>query len=388
MSRPPLHASVIRTMGGGFVRVMDALSRGASPPGMIDILHTRDSHLRRRFTMIASYNGRAGRWSAPGLVVSLTLCGVALTGAVRGQSAPESQQQATPAATSQAPAAEAKPDIPAGYEKLSEKAIEEKLWNDKYAKQIYMVNGAEANRNQVDEAYLKELTQLKKALGIKPEPAPAPDGPVEDEDVDKAVLAQLDRPLPEVSFDGAPLSDVVDFLRDLSGTNIVAEWGPLAAAGIDRNTQVSVRLMNVKFGRVLDRVLSSASGGSVPVGYSIEDNILRISTREDLERNTAIRAYDVRDIVPNEMPMQELTKMITEAVAPDSWQASGGSVGTVHASKHKLIVKQTPMNHRQVREVLKMLREDPTRVPEATDAASAAQALPPGYPQRPAGVGQ
>ena len=335
MPRRIRHPPVIDTMSRGLVRAMDALCRGASPPGLIDILHTRDSQLGRRFAMIARYDGRAGRWSVMGVVLSLLLGGVAVTGAVRGQ-------DAAPAA----PAAAARPlDAP------------------------------------------REVTATPAAaVPAAANPAAEAEPAVADENVDAAVLAQLDGKLPELNFDGAGLTDVLDFLRDVSGANIVVEWGHLANAGVERNAPVSLRLKNVKFSRALDLVLSGAAPG-VPVAFAIEENIIHVSTREHLDSLTEVRAYDVRDIVPAEMQMTELTKMILEAVAPDSWRDGGGSVGTVHASKHKLIVKQTPMNHREVRNILTMLREDPTRVPQATDAASAAQAAP-GYPQRPAGARQ
>ena len=71
--------------------------------------------------------------------------------------------------------------------------------------------------------------------------------------------------------------------------------------------------------------------------------------------------------------MEDLKRLVTEAVAPDSWRDAGGSVGAVHTSKHKLIVTQTPMNHRQIKEILRMLREEPQEAPRAADAASAAQ---------------
>jgi hypothetical protein len=115
----------------------------------------------------------------------------------------------------------------------------------------------------------------------------------------------------------------------------------------------------------------------VPLGFSIDRNVIRISTEEDLDRITEVRAYDVRDVVPNEMPMDDLVKLIVDSVAPETWRDAGGSVGAIHASKHKLIVTQNPMNHMKIREVLQMLREEPQpATATATDAASAAQAGP------------
>jgi hypothetical protein len=199
---------------------------------------------------------------------------------------------------------------------------------------------------------------------------------IADEDVDAAVVAQLKRTIEEVNFEGAGLSDVIDFLRDVSGSNLVVEWGALQNAGLDRNTPVTLRVRGVSFGHALELVLSSAGGGSVPIEYAIDRNVIRISTAEDLDRVTEVRAYDVRDIVPNEMPMAELATLIREAVAPDSWRDAGGSVGAIHSSKHKLIVTQNPMNHLEIKAILQMLREEPREPARATDAASAAQGTP------------
>jgi len=309
---------------------MDFLARGAAPPGVIDMVHTKESHLRRRFAMIARYDGKAGRWSAAGIVLSLLVGGVALTGAVRGQEA-----------TTAPPATAAQP----------------------------------AGGREVKATPTPGPAHSAAAATAQPPATSEPPGreAIQDEDIDRAVLAQLERKLPEVNFDGVGLSDVMDFLRDVSGANLVVEWGHLAAAGVDKNAPVTLRVKNVKFGRVLDLLLSSAGGGSVPLGYTIEEDIIRVSTRDHLDSLTDVRAYDVRDIVPVELQIGDLTKMITETVAPETWREGGGSGGTLNASKHKLIVRQTPMNHRQVRDILRMLREDPARVPQATDAASAAQ---------------
>ena len=498
------------TMRKGIAHALDVLSRGASPPGMIDMLHTRHSHLRRRFTMIARYDGTSGRWSAAGLALSLLIGGVALTGGVRGQDAsPPAAPAAATAADKPAPEAHT-PGYPGATNSDKPKvdpAVAEKLWADKFAKEIVLVNGRELNREAVDQAFLAELSRLagekgttdvtavprldpaaaaslwnsnyrdklyyvngkpanrqqieeqfvaelaektgsrpaaeatlagllpwraaagdadaiqewwerdyrprlkrvdgkainqeeveaqfkkdlrrlevhagtaggrgRADLGAAPQPNPGtPQAPL-DEDVDAGLLAQLDRKVPELNFDGAPLSDVVDFLRDLSGQNVVVEWGPLGAGGIDRNAQVSLRAKNIKFSRALDLVLSSAGGGTVPIGYSVDGNIIRVSTLEHLDSMTDVRAYDVRDVLAKEAQMTDLVKLITSTVAPDSWRDAGGSVGVILPTRNKLIVTQTPMNHRQIRSVLQMLREDPHDPAQPTGAApAAAQAQP------------
>ena len=57
---------------------------------------------------------------------------------------------------------------------------------------------------------------------------------------------QLARILPEVTFDGVGFSDVADFLRDVTGANLLIDWKRLEKAGIDRNAPITVKLRNIK----------------------------------------------------------------------------------------------------------------------------------------------
>ena len=374
---PQPHAGVRRRLAG----LMDALARGASPPGMIDLAAygsapflgaaRTDSQLRRRFTMIAQFDRNVvtmKRWSATGVALSLVLGAVALTGAVRGQAQESGAAQddaAQPVAAASAPAAQADPAAPPFTDEDAAK-----LWQTKYSKRIVVVNGREMNREEVDRQFLRELEARKaRAAGQ----VPPPQQPVDVETPeDRAVEAQLARPIPELNFDAVPFAEVVDFLRDVSGANVFVEWTALEAAGVDRSSPVTVRVKNVKFSQALDMVLKSGGKG-VPLGYGLKGGVLRISTREDLDRETEIRAYDVRDIVPAEMEMKELATLISDSVDPSSWRDSGGTVGALHTSKHKLIVTTTEPNHRQIRSILQMLRDDSEHGPKTEAAATAAQ---------------
>jgi hypothetical protein len=105
--------------------------------------------------------------------------------------------------------------------------------------------------------------------------------------------------------------------------------------------------------------------------------VIEISTLEQLDKDTEVRAYDVRDLVPAELEMKSLVTMLQETVAPNSWREAGGSTGAVHSTKHKLIITTTEQNHRGIRNVLQMLREQPKDAPR-TEAAASTAARPAG----------
>src|SRR6266568_2628916 len=51
--------------------------------------------------------------------------------------------------------------------------------------------------------------------------------------------AQLDRVLPAVNFTNVTLKDAIDFLRDVSGSNIHVNWKAIEAAGITQDTPIT-----------------------------------------------------------------------------------------------------------------------------------------------------
>jgi len=217
---------------------------------------------------------------------------------------------------------------------------------------------------------------------------------------DQGVAIALDRKLPEINFSNVAFSDVVDFLRDVSQANIFVNWRALEAAGIAKDTQVSARLRDVKFAKVLNTVLNEVGGGTVRLGYTIDEGVITISTEEDLSANVVTRVYDIRDLIINipdfdnapdfnlqqqqsagrggggggnlfggggggeddEGPtrvelVDEIIRLIQDTVASDSWKDNGGAVGSLRELQGQLIVTQTPENQRQLVRLLEQLRE-------------------------------
>ncbi|MGH7215040.1 MAG: type II secretion system protein GspD, partial [Tepidisphaeraceae bacterium] len=66
---------------------------------------------------------------------------------------------------------------------------------------------------------------------------------------------------------------------------------------------------------------------------------------------------DEEDEVDREELVEQITTLIIETIAPDSWRDSGGSVGSLRELSGQLIVTQTPENHRELQGLLGQLRE-------------------------------
>lgn len=80
----------------------------------------------------------------------------------------------------------------------------------------------------------------------------------------------LERKLPEVSFRQVAFSDVIDFLRDVSGTDVVVDWPSLRPLGVSRDAKIDLRMKNVTFEKAL-RAAFTAAGAAKPVRIGLDD---------------------------------------------------------------------------------------------------------------------
>jgi hypothetical protein len=191
-----------------------------------------------------------------------------------------------------------------------------------------------------------------------------------------------------VSFQEAPLDQVLDWLSELTPMNVVVRWEVLEYAGLERDKPISLDVCNLRLAQVLWLVLDAAGGPDLKLAYWASDELLLISTEEDLERGMLTRVYDVSDLlVPDqdftdcpivepggpragggqggpsrERPSQEgqeggpdvetLIRLIIETVEPDSWAVNGG-LGTIQAFRKLLVVRNSIPVHQALGGYLK-----------------------------------
>ena len=218
-------------------------------------------------------------------------------------------------------------------------------------------------------------------------------------EADRAVRAKLKTRLQKLDFDNIEFSDVIQFLRDVSGLSIYVKWQALSAAGVEKATTVTIHLGNVTVEKAL-RVILDDVGGVNPLGFIVEEGVVTITSNEDLQSRTITRVYDIRDMivrVPNfkgprmeldvqagqgsssgggggggggglfeeeataddemtkEQIIEQIKSAITETIAPDSW-ADSTRVG-IRELHGQFIITQTADNHRAILELVGQLRE-------------------------------
>jgi hypothetical protein len=114
----------------------------------------------------------------------------------------------------------------------------------------------------------------------------------------------LNRRMPSVQMPGVPLTDMIDFLRDITGATIEVRWGPLIAAGVQMKTPVTLGLHDTRLETILNLVLDQVGEGKLgftatPVtikrfdrkrgNVTVKTALITISTIEDLTKSAVTR---------------------------------------------------------------------------------------------------
>jgi uncharacterized membrane protein YgcG len=106
----------------------------------------------------------------------------------------------------------------------------------------------------------------------------------------------LDRSMPAVNLSNVSLKDAIDFVRDISGANVHVNWRALEAAGVTGDTTVNVRLRGVSLRKVLNLILSEASGG-VGLTFYVDDGVVEVTTSEIADSMMYTIVYPVQDLL-------------------------------------------------------------------------------------------
>ncbi len=107
---------------------------------------------------------------------------------------------------------------------------------------------------------------------------------------------KLEDRLDDISFDDQPLSDVISNLTELGNLNVNPDWQDLEANAIERDKPVNLHLQNVSIRTALNEVLSQV-GGDVKLGFQTSNGVVRIASKDKLNRDKFIQVYDIRDLI-------------------------------------------------------------------------------------------
>ena len=174
-----------------------------------------------------------------------------------------------------------------------------------------------------------------------------------------------------LDFQNAPLDQVVDYLREISGMNIFVD-----SKVRDKNIIVSLKVTEISLRSIFGLILKPQN-----CDILFKDGVLQLMTREDVaDRTMRMEIYDCRDILypitnfpgidldlnangpgvimgpdpgdtGGEIPIEEMVRAHTGG---RSWEENPKAV--CRMQNGLLVIKNTPEVHKQVHRLLDLLR--------------------------------
>ena len=172
-----------------------------------------------------------------------------------------------------------------------------------------------------------------------------------------------------VDFTETPLTDVLAFLHDVGGINILL--APNSTG--DKTPAITLKARDMRLETLLDLIVRRLAG----MDYAIRDNALVVASQGSLDYTYEMRVHDVRDLlVPHagssdqSKAAESLVRSIVFFVQPHSWWfvTVGGKpvdplgepedkYGRALCWDHRLVIWQTRPVHQAVSDLLERLRQ-------------------------------
>jgi type II secretory pathway component GspD/PulD (secretin) len=173
-----------------------------------------------------------------------------------------------------------------------------------------------------------------------------------------------------LDFQNAPLDQVVDYLREISGLNIFTD-----SKVRDKNLTISIKVNEISLRSILSLMLKPHN-----CDILFKDGVLQLMTKEDVaDKTMKMEIYDCRDILypisnfpgvdiditagagvqinppedpaGGEIPIEEMVRAHTGG---RSWEENPKAVCKMQNGL--LVIKNTPEVHKQIRRLLDLLR--------------------------------
>jgi len=169
----------------------------------------------------------------------------------------------------------------------------------------------------------------------------------------RKIRTALDRHI-EFDFDDMPLKDAVDFLSENLQIPIVLSLKKLEEASISPDTPITRKLESDPAVRHLETILKD-----LELDYVIRDEVLQITTPEDVESQLVTRIYDTRSLLSG-LSADRIIEQITRTIQPQMWDIVGGP-GEVKIWRGLMVVTHTDRVHEEIEKLLLSLAEQEER---------------------------
>jgi len=128
-----------------------------------------------------------------------------------------------------------------------------------------------------------------------------------------------------VDFQGTPLRQVLDEIGQTTGLPILLDTVELGVAGIDPESPVTVKGVDISVREFLRRLFKSIENADAGLAYTVHEGSIEVTSMEAADRDPAIRYYDLAYVLPNDSHLQSVVSAIEQSCDPEHWVSAGGT---------------------------------------------------------------
>lgn len=209
--------------------------------------------------------------------------------------------------------------------------------------------------DEIDElwAALKQVAQLKEAV-----PQAGFGGRFIRSPAERKILESLRMPV-DLEFEETPLSDVLEYLKDLLAIEIARDTRGMTDTGVGSELPVTIKLRGVRFDKALTAILKP-----MDLDYLIDNEVLLIASRDTARKTLYPHLYVIPNLVesgtePDPTKADALARRITGRVQPSTWVDVGGPGVIVPLRVGRtevLLIAQTFHAHEEIAAILSAQR--------------------------------
>jgi hypothetical protein len=166
---------------------------------------------------------------------------------------------------------------------------------------------------------------------------------------ERRIRLELNNPT-RMDFEECPLDELVDYLKEFHGIEIQLDTAALDEVGIGADTPVTTRVRGVSLRSALRLMMKSIDA---TLTYTIENEVLMITTREAVEERPQSRIYNVKHLLSEDGSTKELIASLKAATNPFTWEEDTFNISPF---RHVLVVTATEKNHEHVEQLLKSIQ--------------------------------
>lgn len=153
--------------------------------------------------------------------------------------------------------------------------------------------------------------------------------------------------------DGTPLEEIIAFLREEYGIEILLDTVALDELGIGADEPVSISVRNIRLYQAMRRMLEP-----LELTYVVDDAVVLVTSEEEAFTKLHLAIYDVRDLLL-QGDYDSLMEIVTSTIATDTWAENGGGEAEIRAypQRGSLVITQTSSVHAEILGLFEALRK-------------------------------